>query len=65
MSMHRLFAEQLRCATDASGRVDVVKLGELVSAAYAASERDRQRMITRRGASCRRTSSFRLPRRTG
>ncbi|WP_453955306.1 diguanylate cyclase domain-containing protein [Bradyrhizobium sp. USDA 377] len=46
--MHRLFAEQLRCATDASGRVDVVKLGELVSAAYAASERDRQRMIDAR-----------------
>ncbi|UWU71023.1 PAS domain-containing protein [Bradyrhizobium sp. NC92] len=48
MSMHRLFAEQLRCATDASGGVDVVKLGELVSAAYVASERDRQRMIEAR-----------------
>ncbi|WP_276573229.1 MULTISPECIES: hypothetical protein [unclassified Bradyrhizobium] len=26
MSMHRLFAEQLRCATDATGQVDLVKL---------------------------------------
>ena len=48
MSMHRLFAEQLRCATDATGQVDVVKLGELVSAAYEASDRDRQRMIEAR-----------------
>ncbi|APO55445.1 EAL domain-containing protein [Bradyrhizobium diazoefficiens] len=45
MSMHRLFAEQLRCATGATGQVDVVKLGELVSAAYEANERDRQRVI--------------------
>ena len=26
MTMHRLFAEQLRCATDATGQVDLVKL---------------------------------------
>ncbi|MBB4260427.1 diguanylate cyclase (GGDEF)-like protein/PAS domain S-box-containing protein [Bradyrhizobium sp. CIR3A] len=48
MSMHRLFAEQLRCATDAAGHVDVLKLGELVSAAYDASDRDRQRMTDAR-----------------
>ena len=48
MSMHRLFAEQLRCATDATGQVNLVKLGELVSAAYEASDRDRQRMIDAR-----------------
>ncbi|WP_091964791.1 putative bifunctional diguanylate cyclase/phosphodiesterase [Bradyrhizobium shewense] len=48
MSIHRLFAEQLRCATDAAGRVDVLKLGELVSAAYDASDRDRQRMTDAR-----------------
>ncbi|KYH00972.1 EAL domain-containing protein [Bradyrhizobium sp. DOA1] len=48
MSMHRLFAEQLRCATDAAGQVDVVRLGELVSAVYEASDRDRQRMIEAR-----------------
>ncbi|MBR0858396.1 putative bifunctional diguanylate cyclase/phosphodiesterase [Bradyrhizobium liaoningense] len=45
MSVHRLFAEQLRCATDASGRVDLVRLGELVSAAYEASDCDRVRKI--------------------
>ncbi|MBR0838657.1 EAL domain-containing protein [Bradyrhizobium liaoningense] len=45
MSVHRLFAEQLRCATDASGRVDLVRLGELVSAAYEASDCDRLRKI--------------------
>ena len=43
--MHRLFVEQLRCATDESGQVDLAKLGELVSAAYEASDRDRQRVI--------------------
>ncbi|MBB4381650.1 bifunctional diguanylate cyclase/phosphodiesterase [Bradyrhizobium sp. SBR1B] len=48
VSMHRLFAEQLRCATDAAGHVDVLKLGELVSAAYDASDRDRQRMTDAR-----------------
>ena len=48
MSMHRMFAEQLRCATDASGQVDVAKLGELVSAAYEAGDRDRQRMTDAR-----------------
>lgn len=47
--MHRLFAEQLRCATDAAGQVDLVKLGELVSAAYEASDRDRQRRTDVRG----------------
>jgi diguanylate cyclase (GGDEF)-like protein/PAS domain S-box-containing protein len=45
VSTHRLFAEQLRCATDASGQVDLAKLGELVSAAYEANDRDRQRTI--------------------
>ncbi len=45
MNTHRLFAEQLRCATDASGQVDLAKLGELVSAAYEANDRDRQRTI--------------------
>ncbi|MGY4472076.1 diguanylate cyclase (GGDEF)-like protein/PAS domain S-box-containing protein [Bradyrhizobium sp. LB9.1b] len=48
MSMHRLFAEQLRCATDATGQVDLAKLGELVSAAYEASDRERQRMTDAR-----------------
>ncbi|WP_253075754.1 putative bifunctional diguanylate cyclase/phosphodiesterase [Bradyrhizobium sp. 195] len=48
MSMHRLFAEQLRCATDAAGQVDLAKLGELVSAAYEASDRERRRMIDAR-----------------
>jgi diguanylate cyclase (GGDEF)-like protein/PAS domain S-box-containing protein len=48
VNAHRLFAEQLRCATDAGGQVDLVKLGELVSAAYEASDRDRQRMIAAR-----------------
>ncbi|MGY3238940.1 MULTISPECIES: putative bifunctional diguanylate cyclase/phosphodiesterase [unclassified Bradyrhizobium] len=43
--MHRLFVEQLRCATDESGQVDLAKLGELVSAAYEASDRERQRVI--------------------
>jgi PAS domain S-box-containing protein len=43
--MHRLFAEQLRCATDAFGQVDLAKLAELVSAAYEASDRERQRTI--------------------
>jgi diguanylate cyclase (GGDEF)-like protein/PAS domain S-box-containing protein len=45
VNTHRLFAEQLRCATDASGQVDLAKLGELVSAAYEANDRDRQRTI--------------------
>jgi diguanylate cyclase (GGDEF)-like protein/PAS domain S-box-containing protein len=48
MSMHRLFAEQLRCATEATGRVDLDKLGELVSAAYEANDRDRQRIADAR-----------------
>jgi diguanylate cyclase (GGDEF)-like protein/PAS domain S-box-containing protein len=48
MSMHRLFAEQLRCATEATGQVDLDKLGELVSAAYEASDRDRQRIADAR-----------------
>ncbi|MDA9433888.1 putative bifunctional diguanylate cyclase/phosphodiesterase [Bradyrhizobium sp. CCBAU 51627] len=47
--MHRLFAEQVRCATDAAGQVDLVKLGELVSAAYEAGDRDRQRLTDVRG----------------
>ena len=46
--MHRLFAEQLRCATEATGRVDLDKLGELVSAAYEANDRDRQRIADAR-----------------
>ena len=48
MSMHRLFAEQLRCATEATGWVDLDKLGELVSAAYEANDRDRQRIADAR-----------------
>ena len=48
MTMHRLLAEQLRCATDTNGQVDLVKLGELVSAAYEAGDRDRQRAIDAR-----------------
>ncbi|WP_376707552.1 hypothetical protein [Bradyrhizobium glycinis] len=40
-----MFAEQLRCATDVTGQVDLVKLGEFVSAVYEAGDRDRQRMI--------------------
>nr|WP_246752433.1 EAL domain-containing protein [Bradyrhizobium diazoefficiens] len=47
--MHPLFAEQLRCATDATGQFDLVKLGELVSAAYEAGDRDRQMMTDLRG----------------
>jgi len=46
--MHRLFAEQLRCATEATGWVDLDKLGELVSAAYEANDRDRQRIADAR-----------------
>lgn len=38
MSLHRLYAEQLRCATDTTGQVDLGKLGELVSAAYETRE---------------------------
>lgn len=40
--MHRLLARQLRQATDKSGRVDLTRLGELVSAAYEESDRDRR-----------------------
>ena len=41
--MHRLLAKQIRQATDESGQVDLTKLGELVSAAYEESDRDRRR----------------------
>jgi diguanylate cyclase (GGDEF)-like protein/PAS domain S-box-containing protein len=41
--MHRLLARQIRQSTDASGQVDMTRLGELVSAAYEESDRDRRR----------------------
>jgi diguanylate cyclase (GGDEF)-like protein len=41
--MHRLLAQQLSKATDEDGAVDVARLCELVSAAYAESDRDRLR----------------------
>ncbi len=41
--MHRLLARQIRQSTDESGQVDMTKLGELVSAAYEESDRDRRR----------------------
>lgn len=41
--MHRLLARQIRQSTDESGQVDLTKLGELVSAAYEESDRDRRR----------------------
>ncbi|TWA94555.1 PAS domain S-box-containing protein/diguanylate cyclase (GGDEF)-like protein [Bradyrhizobium stylosanthis] len=43
MSMHRLLARQIRQATDEAGQVDLTRLGELVSAAYEESDRDRRR----------------------
>ena len=47
--MHRLFAEQLREATDSSGQLDLDRLGALVSAAYEAIDRDRRRMAEKLG----------------
>ncbi|WP_245448551.1 putative bifunctional diguanylate cyclase/phosphodiesterase [Bradyrhizobium nitroreducens] len=41
--MHRLLARQIRQSTDESGKVDLTKLGELVSAAYEESDCDRRR----------------------
>ncbi|TDH61689.1 EAL domain-containing protein [Dankookia rubra] len=41
--LHRLVAEQLARATDASGAVDVALLGTLVGAAYDEAEHDRRR----------------------
>ncbi|MGY8637153.1 EAL domain-containing protein [Bradyrhizobium sp. 14AA] len=41
--MHRLLARQIRQSTDESGNVDLARLGELVSAAYEESDRDRRR----------------------
>ncbi|MBW7974760.1 EAL domain-containing protein [Bradyrhizobium sp. BR 10289] len=43
MTTHRLLARQIRQATDESGKVDLTRLGELVSAAYEESDRDRRR----------------------
>ncbi|PIT01869.1 diguanylate cyclase [Bradyrhizobium nitroreducens] len=43
MTMHRLLARQIRQSTDESGKVDLTKLGELVSAAYEESDCDRRR----------------------
>ena len=43
MSVHRLLARQIRQATDDAGQVDLTRLGELVSAAYEESDRDRRR----------------------
>nr|WP_249141730.1 EAL domain-containing protein [Bradyrhizobium diazoefficiens] len=41
--MHRLLARQIRQTTDEAGQVDLTRLGELVSAAYEESDRDRRR----------------------
>ena len=41
--MHKLFAQQVAKAADASGAVDVQKLSQLVSAAYEELDRDRRR----------------------
>jgi len=41
--LHRHFARQLAKATDASGTVDIDRLGALVGAAYEEAERDRRR----------------------
>ena len=41
--MHKLLAKQLAKATQPSGQVDIAVLCELVSAAYAESDQDRQR----------------------
>jgi diguanylate cyclase (GGDEF)-like protein len=41
--MHKLLAKQLARATGPSGQVDIAKLCELVSAAYAETDQDRQR----------------------
>ncbi len=43
MTIHRLLARQIRQSTDESGKIDLAKLGELVSAAYEESDRDRRR----------------------
>ncbi|MBR0774605.1 EAL domain-containing protein [Bradyrhizobium diazoefficiens] len=43
MTMHRLLARQIRQTTDEAGQVDLTRLGELVSAAYEESDRDRRR----------------------
>ncbi|MBR1090014.1 EAL domain-containing protein [Bradyrhizobium manausense] len=43
MTMHRLLARQIRQSTDEAGQVDMTRLGELVSAAYEESDRDRRR----------------------
>ncbi|WP_441234398.1 putative bifunctional diguanylate cyclase/phosphodiesterase [Bradyrhizobium sp. 930_D9_N1_4] len=43
MTTHRLLARQIRQATDEYGQVDLTRLGELVSAAYEESDRDRRR----------------------
>jgi len=43
VSVHRLLARQIRQATDEAGQVDLTRLGELVSAAYEESDRDRRR----------------------
>jgi len=43
VSVHRLLARQIRQATDDAGQVDLTRLGELVSAAYEESDRDRRR----------------------
>jgi diguanylate cyclase (GGDEF)-like protein/PAS domain S-box-containing protein len=41
--MHRLLARQIRQSTDESGQIDMTRLVELVSAAYAESDGDRRR----------------------
>jgi diguanylate cyclase (GGDEF)-like protein len=41
--VHRLIAQQIAKATDDAGRVDVVRLGDLISSAYEELDRDRRR----------------------
>ncbi|KYG21434.1 diguanylate cyclase [Bradyrhizobium sp. AT1] len=43
MTMHRMLARQIRQSTDESGKVDLTRLSELVSAAYEESDCDRRR----------------------
>lgn len=41
MIVHRLVAQQIAEATDANGAVDIDRLADLLSAAYAETDRDR------------------------
>jgi hypothetical protein len=42
--MHKLYAKQLAKATNQSGKVDLDLLGQLVSAAFEETDRDRRRV---------------------